>query len=92
VSLSSFIARLGVNPIWIAANAHVWFAAFAVTIGLRHVPWWLLVPVALALAALKEFVFDAQREVPKQTFKDNLTDFAGYVLGVGIALLTRPGQ
>jgi len=40
---------------------------------------------ALALAAIKEFWFDATYETPKQTFANNATDFGGYSLGIGLA-------
>jgi hypothetical protein len=39
----------------------------------------------IALAAAKEFLYDANFELPKQTFKDNMTDFVGYVLGIAAA-------
>lgn len=39
--------------------------------------------VGIALAAAKEFFYDARFEQnPPQTFSDNMTDFVGYVLGV----------
>jgi hypothetical protein len=85
MSLTSWIAKLGVNPTFIAQNAHCWFA-YSVLIT-AHLLFpdlafaWLALP-ALALAAIKEFWFDASNEVPKQTFADNATDFSGYVLGV----------
>ena len=87
MSVASFIARVGVSPYFIAANAHCWFACVLVTIALHHMETLIVVPVALGLAALKEFWFDATYEVPTQTFFDNATDFAGYALGIGIALL-----
>ena len=76
--ITSFIATLGTNPIWIAANAHFWFAAF-----LMHVThnFYLLAAIVVA-AAIKEFWFDAKYETdPVQTNFDNWTDFAGYVGG-----------
>jgi hypothetical protein len=35
-------------------------------------------------AALKEYVYDALFEVPKQTFTDNTEDFVGYLVGLAI--------
>lgn len=77
-TLSAFVAKVGVNPYWIAFNAHFWFAAFLVLAagGAR----WAFYGVIIA-AALKEFWFDAKYEVPKQTSFDNWSDFAGYALG-----------
>jgi hypothetical protein len=82
VSLASWVAKIGVNPTFIAANAHCWFA-FAVIVT-AHRP--VLALPALAAAAVKEFYFDAHYEVPKQTFTDNATDFAGYALGIALAV------
>lgn len=36
-------------------------------------------------AALKEYWYDATYESPKQTFKDNTEDFAGYCVGITVA-------
>lgn len=80
MSLTSVVAKVGVNPYWIAANAHCWFA-FAVLTFFPH--WWVFVAGA-AIAAIKEFIFDARNEVPKQTAFDNWSDFAGYLVGLGL--------
>ena len=81
MTISSLIAKVGSNPYWIAANAHAWFACSMVLMG---VPWWVIV----LAAGGKEFIFDARYELdPPQTFMDNLTDFAGYCVGVGIGAL-----
>ena len=80
MSLTSFIARVGVSPEWIAAQAHIWFAYAVVhTFGYAAIA-----PMVIA-AGVKEFYFDARYEVPKQTATDNWTDFAGYCLGVVLA-------
>ncbi len=74
----NLIARIGVNPYWIAFNAHFWFAAFLT----RQTDGDAYVLCAILVAAgFKEFWFDATQEVPKQTDFDNWTDFAGYALG-----------
>ncbi|MFI5091078.1 MAG: hypothetical protein ACHP7P_13565, partial [Terriglobales bacterium] len=79
-TLTALIARIGTNPDFIAANAHCWFAFAIVTVVMPH---WALVPaVAVPAAAIKEFWFDANYEVPHQTFMDNLEDFGGYMLGI----------
>lgn len=80
MSLSSFIAKLGTNPTWIVANAHVWFACTLILMGAN---FWI---VTLA-AAVKEFFFDHYYEKdPPQTTMDNVTDFIGYCTGVVIGL------
>lgn len=83
-AISAFIAKVGVNPIWIAANAHFWFA-FSILM-VCHGSLWAIGAVVIA-AAVKEFWFDANNEVPKQTAFDNWTDFAGYVGGALAAWL-----
>lgn len=79
--LASFIAKIGVNPTFIAFQAHCWFAFSVVSTCGRY-----SVPVVLVSAALKEFWFDAKYEVPAQTWKDNTLDFAGYTTGALLAL------
>ena len=85
MSLASWIAKLGMNPTFIAQNAHCWFAYSVLMTAHLLFPTlafaWLALP-ALILAAIKEFWFDATNEVPKQDFSDNATDFSGYALGV----------
>ena len=78
--LTAWIAAIGVNPYWIAFNAH-WGFAFALV---TFLPSWWTVAAGAALAAAKEFVFDARNEVPKQTALDNWSDFAGYLAGLGL--------
>lgn len=80
--IEAWIAKIGVQPWWIALNAHCWFA-FSVTIVFGHYRWFL--PLAISLAAFKEYYLDARNEVPKQTFADNTEDFAGYMLGILLA-------
>jgi hypothetical protein len=41
----------------------------------------------IVFAGIKEFYYDARYEVPKQSFTNNLTDFAFYCLGVGLAIV-----
>lgn len=79
--LSSTIAKIGQNPTFITWMAHMCFAYGVVyTFG----GWWVAVPIATA----KEFWFDKHYEAA-QSFTDNLTDWAGYVTGVLLALLAR---
>lgn len=39
----------------------------------------------VVFAGLKEYVYDANFELPKQTFKDNTEDFVGYLGGLLLA-------
>jgi hypothetical protein len=81
--LRSLIATVGVNPNWIAFNAHCWFS-YAVAFTFPHLFVWI--PMAL-VAGVKEFYFDKHFESPPQTFIDNVEDFAGYMTGLGLAIL-----
>jgi hypothetical protein len=84
MSLASFIAKTGTNPYFIAFNAHCW-SAYALVV---TVPWHVTAALAVAaLAAVKEFWFDATYEVPKQTSLDNLTDWVGYAAGAVLAVV-----
>lgn len=68
--------------------AHI-LAAYAMMLtGYRF--HWPVLPSVLggtALAALKEYAYDASFETPHQTFTMNTTDFLGYVLGIALGLL-----
>ena len=85
MTISSLIARVGSNPVWIAANAHFWFAFSGMLI--FHGSW-VALAVLLLVAAVKEFWFDATHETtPPQTAMDNITDFIGYAAGAGVGVL-----
>lgn len=78
--MSSWVAKVGESPDFVAFMAHSGFAYFCVHHGL---PWWL----ALILAAAKEFVFDIRYEKnPPQTYTDGALDFMGYAVGVGLGV------
>ncbi|HYX20484.1 MAG TPA: DUF1653 domain-containing protein [Thermoanaerobaculia bacterium] len=53
------------------------------TIFFGFVAWWIAFAAVAVAAAIKEFWYDARYELPKQTFGDNLMDFAFYALGSG---------
>lgn len=56
---------------------------------IRDWNWWPTIGTAIIgmiLAGLKEFWFDANYELPKQTFGDNLMDFSFYFLGAAIGM------
>ena len=40
--------------------------------------------ILTALVAIKEFIYDANFELPKQTNKDNWMDFGMYSVGMGL--------
>ena len=68
--------------------AHI-LAAYALLLtGYRyHWPQFPLVVGGLALAAVKEYGYDARFESPHQTFLMNTTDFLGYALGIALGIL-----
>ena len=87
--LAAFVARIGESPTFVAFMAHMWFA-FGVLAILAHfgVTLWATVPVGVVLAGCKEFWFDLRYERhPPQTLADSALDFAGYMAGVGLAVL-----
>ena len=55
MTISSLVAKIGVNPYFIAANAHAWFSFSIILV--CHGSWIALVSVAI-IAAIKEFYFD----------------------------------
>lgn len=72
--------------------AHILMGYAAILTGYRfHWPMFPLTAGCLALAALKEYGWDARWEIPHQTFVMNTTDFLGYCLGLGIGLLVTHG-
>lgn len=92
MSLAAFVARIGTNMQFVAFNAH-WGVTYALLSMLAHaIPTASIWPGALVVliaAAVKEFWFDATYESPKQSFADNLEDFAGYAAGVAAFALVR---
>jgi hypothetical protein len=88
VSLSSFIARVGTNPTFIATMAHAGVAYGVIyTLGqhLHGERFGLVLGLGILAAGLKEFWFDATYEQPHQSFEDNATDFLGYMAGLSLA-------
>lgn len=47
---------------------------------------WMVFEVGVVAAAIKEFWYDANYEIPKQTWQDNVMDFSFYVLGGGVGV------
>lgn len=91
VRLRTLIADVGESPNFVAAMAHFWFAwsvVITLHLSLPRVPAWSVAIAIVAVAAVKEFWFDARYERnPPQTFIDNLQDFAGYSAGALLAFL-----
>ena len=85
-TLVAFIAKLGESPNFIAWNAHMFAAAFIVSL-FHGTALYFAAGVAVILAAGKEFWFDRLYEqMPPQTFQNDFTDFLGYVAGVILAI------
>lgn len=75
----------------LAQFGHV-LGAYAIVITadyFTHKRWvaWTFGGLMMLYAFFKEFWFDANFEIPHQTFKDNMLDFSMYLLGVLLALL-----
>jgi hypothetical protein len=79
MSLSSFIAKTGQNPDFVAFMAHSGFAYFVVHQGF---PWW----AAVVLAAFKEVIFDPAYEVNQTVWPDGALDFSGYAAGIALGV------
>lgn len=78
------------NVDYLAAMAHVGWACLIILgtalIASLNVHWMVGMSIGMVLfAGLKEYVYDANFELPKQTFADNTEDFVAYVVGVGLA-------
>jgi len=84
-TLSSWVSKLGQSMQFVAFWAHFGVAALVV----EHTPHHsLMVGIVAALAAVKEFWYDAKYETnPPQTFLDNLEDWLGWTLGAILGLL-----
>ena len=84
--IAKLVARIGEDAEFIVFNAHCWFAFALVYVAAVHGHGLPAGAMVVAIAAVKEFVFDADEEKdPPQTFMDNLTDFGGYCAGVVLA-------
>ena len=82
----SWIGRIGENQTFIATMAHVFFAYFVVSLA-SGTHQYIAALVCIGIFGLKEFAFDRLHEQnPPQTFWDDLDDFAGYVIGIMLAL------
>ena len=84
MTLSSFVAKTGENPNFVAFMAHFGFGFFVMAILSRlGILVWLSAPACIIVAAVKEFWFDLRYEkTPPQTVRDSAMDFAGYLPGI----------
>lgn len=84
-TLSSWVSKIGQSIQFVAFWAHFGVAALIV----EHTPHHFLVAsIVSALAAVKEFWYDANYETnPPQTFLDNFEDWLGWTLGAIVGLL-----
>jgi hypothetical protein len=73
-----------VTPAFITWQAHMW-SAYAVVYTF-YSPW--VIGGAALAAGIKEFYVDKHFEVD-QSFRDNATDFAGYFVGIVLAIAAR---
>jgi hypothetical protein len=80
--MSNLLQRI-VTPGFITFNAHCWFAYAYVHTFQPHHHW--AFAGTIGAAAVKEFYIDKHFE-QGQSFRDNLTDFAGYLAGAILAL------
>jgi hypothetical protein len=77
------------NPNYLAQVGHVLFAySLILTLGFYsgHLACYIALGVGIPIAALKEFWYDADYELPKQTAWDNILDFSMYVVGAGLGM------
>ncbi len=78
------------SPLFANLAIHAWLAAWIVTAA--GVKWpshrIAVLAVGVALAAAKEFWFDHRYEIPPQPYKNAAQDFAGYVIGGALGVLT----
>jgi hypothetical protein len=75
---------------YLAAMAHIgWAALIVLSVAMfsdqSYVWTGIFSGVLIVLAACKEFLYDANYELPKQTSADNWEDFFGYVGGTALA-------
>lgn len=89
--LAKYLTNEWMNEVsFLAPVAHVGWAALIVLatalLSGSSVKICGFVSAALTLfAAVKEYVYDANFEIPKQTFRNNTEDFAGYLGGIALA-------
>lgn len=85
-TLTNWISSIGESPTFGFAMAHIFFAYFVVSLfsGTHQL---IVAGVCLVVFGLKEFLYDIKFETsPPQTFMNSLDDFAGYVIGIALAL------
>lgn len=90
MSLKSVFTNTWMNNVnYLAAMAHIGWAALIIVLAALFsnvsLVWCGWISLAfVACAFVKEYWYDANYELPKQTFADNTTDFLAYVAGVAL--------
>jgi hypothetical protein len=80
------------NPQYLAQVGHLFGACsvllttgiMALALGAGWLPVLVVLAAGVAAAAVKEFWYDMQYELPRQTWGDSAMDFGFYVLGAGL--------
>lgn len=78
------------NTYFLATSAHIFFGLS--TVETAFLGWgtrgeYIACGSLIFMAAVKEFWYDAAFELPKQTLIDNIIDFTGYMVGIGLGVL-----
>jgi hypothetical protein len=94
MSPADFFRTFQNSPEFANLALHAWLAAWLVTAASANHPPSHVAAVAVALAALKEFVFDRYVEIPAQPPGSirgggSLQDFTGYVAGISLGAATH---
>jgi len=88
MSIASIVNRLNASSAFVSFNVHSWFACTAVYHVAKYNHQLVLTAVIFAaLTALKEYWFDANYEIPKQTFVDSSIDWGSYLFGTVLAIV-----
>ncbi len=86
----TFLRSFQTNPLFTTLAIHAWLAAWLVTaFGVAFPAHRIAILVSgVAVASLKEFWIDHRYEVPPQPYKNAAQDFAGYILGGLLGVVT----
>lgn len=79
------------NANYLSASSHIGWA-LAIVLAARvifqtHLAVWMTFAIGMLFAGLKEYVYDANFETPKQSFTDNTIDFITYSIGAVMGLV-----
>jgi hypothetical protein len=89
VKLLTFLRSFQSSPLFSNLAIHAWLAAFLVfAFGVKFPAHRVLIcVVGVIVAAAKEFIYDHRWEIPPQPYKNGAQDFAGYMIGVALAII-----